>query len=364
MHSFLSYTNHLKHYGKEIENMKIGLRGGHSPNCKGAVGYLDEQVEVRKIYNELVPILKSAGHTVIDCNSNAYDVNSELSEGTNKANSNGCDVYITIHMNASGGAGNGTECWLYNSSNATMNSIADRVCDNFAKKGFQNRGRKYNTGYHDLNASTMPAMIIETLFCDNSHDVGLYNSLGAKGIAQLIGAAIKGQTVSGGSTTPSTPANSGNYSSSTGSSGGAGVVFTYAVKLTDGTILPAVSNLSDYAGLPGRTIAGIAIKANKGSVKYRVHVKGSGWYPYVTGYNWNDINNGWAGDNGIVIDAVEVYYYTPDDIVAKYGYQKAQYRVAPIGGSYYPWQFDNETGNGQDGYAGVFGVAFDKFQLF
>ena len=31
--------------------MKIGLRGGHSPNCKGAIGLIDEQVEVRKIYN-------------------------------------------------------------------------------------------------------------------------------------------------------------------------------------------------------------------------------------------------------------------------------------------------------------------------
>ncbi|NSC84677.1 N-acetylmuramoyl-L-alanine amidase, partial [[Ruminococcus] gnavus] len=23
--------------------MKIGLRGGHSPNCKGAIGLIDEQ---------------------------------------------------------------------------------------------------------------------------------------------------------------------------------------------------------------------------------------------------------------------------------------------------------------------------------
>ena len=66
---------------------------------------LDEQVEVRKIYKALVPKLQAQGHTIVDCNSNAYDVNSELAEGTNKANSNGCDVYITIHMNASGGAG-------------------------------------------------------------------------------------------------------------------------------------------------------------------------------------------------------------------------------------------------------------------
>ena len=88
-----------------------------------------------------------------------------------------------------------------------------------------------------------------------------------------------------------------------------------------------------------------------------------GWLPYVTGCNWSDANNGYAGYPGAVIDAVEVYYDTPADIVAKYGYQKAQYRVAPIGGGYYPWQFDNEVGNGQDGYAGCFGLAIDKFQL-
>lgn len=162
--------------------------------------------------------------------------------------------------------------------------------------------------------------------------------------------------ITGGETKPTPPA--------TGVSGGPGIVFTYGVMLTDGTILPFVNNLSDCAGLQGRTIAGIAMKVNKGSVKYRVHVKGADWLPYVTGCDWNDANNGYAGYPRAVIDAVEVYYDTPADIVAKYGYQKAQYRVAPIGGGYYPWQFDNEVGNGQDGHAGVFGVAFDRFQLF
>ena len=59
-----------------------------------------------------------------------------------------------------------------------------------------------------------------------------------------------------------------------------------------------------------------------------------------------------------------MYYSTPADIVNKYGYQKAQYRISPVNGNYYSWQYDNETGNGQDGYAGCFGVAMDRFQLF
>ena len=153
-------------------------------------------------------------------------------------------------------------------------------------------------------------------------------------------------------------------SGSTGTSGGsAGVVFTYGVQLEDGTILPFVNNLSDFAGIRGKRISNVAIKVNKGSVKYRVHILGGGWLPWVTGCNWNDPVNGYAG-NGQVIDAIEVYYYTPEDVAQKYGYQKAQYRVSPVNGNYYSWQYDNETGNGQDGYAGCFGVAIDRLQLF
>ena len=144
--------------------------------------------------------------------------------------------------------------------------------------------------------------------------------------------------------------------------GAAGVVFTYGVK-SGGRILPFVTNLSDFAGIQGISITDVAIKVNKGSVKYRVHIKDGDWLPYVTGCNWNDPNNGYAG-NGQIIDAIEVYYSTPADIVNKYGYQKAQYRISPVNGNYYSWQYDNETGNGQDGYAGYFGVAMDRFQLF
>ena len=144
--------------------------------------------------------------------------------------------------------------------------------------------------------------------------------------------------------------------------GDTGVVFTYGVK-SGGRILPFVTNLSDFAGIQGIPITDAAIKVNKGSVKYRVHIKDGDWLPYVTGCNWNDPINGYTG-NGQIIDAIEVYYSTPEDIVNKHGYQKAQYRTSPVNGNYYSWQYDNETGNGQDGYAGCFGVAMDRFQLF
>ena len=142
-----------------------------------------------------------------------------------------------------------------------------------------------------------------------------------------------------------------------------GAEFTYAVRIEGGKVLPAVTNLNDFAGIRGKRITDIAIKVNKGSVRYRVHVLGGGWLPWVTGHNWNDYVNGYAG-NGNPVDAVQVYYETPSSIVSTHGYQKAQYRVSPVNGNYWSWQYDDETDNGQDGYAGCFGQAMDRFQLY
>ena len=116
------------------------------------------------------------------------------------------------------------------------------------------------------------------------------------------------------------------------------------------------------AGIRGKAITDIAIKAAKGSVKYRVHIKGGRWLPFVTGYDVNDYNNGYAG-MGYSIDLVEVYYYTPSDVVKGVGYLRAKYRVSPTNGSFYPYQYDNEKTNGQDGYAGYPSKAVDQFQL-
>ena len=129
----------------------------------------------------------------------------------------------------------------------------------------------------------------------------------------------------------------------------------YKVKTQKHGWLSEVKNLNDYAGYENSPITGVAIRVDKGSIKYRVHIKDKGWYGYVTGYNINDLINGMAGDGKNIIDAIEVYYYTPSNIRP---YKKAKYKV-----NNYPWQYDNEKNNGQDGYAGVFGVNATKFQI-
>ena len=128
----------------------------------------------------------------------------------------------------------------------------------------------------------------------------------------------------------------------------------YRVKTQKHGWLPEVRNLEDYAGWEDSPIIGLAIKTSKGRIRYRVHILGGDWLPWVDDYDINDYTNGYAG-NDKPIDAVQVYYYTPDDIRP---YKKAKYKV-----NNYDWQHDDETMNGQDGYAGLFGVAATKFQI-
>lgn len=115
-----------------------------------------------------------------------------------------------------------------------------------------------------------------------------------------------------------------------------------------------VKDFTDYAGVNERkSISDVAAKVDSGSLKYRVHVKGKGWLGWVTGYNWNDAINGYAG-NGMVIDAVQFYYYTPSGYVTK----RAKYRVSLRGQSgYLPCVYDDED------FAGILGKEIDAIQL-
>lgn len=140
-----------------------------------------------------------------------------------------------------------------------------------------------------------------------------------------------------------------------GGSSGSSVDVFYKVKTQKHGWLPEVKNLEDYAGYEGSPITAVAIRVSKGSVKYRTSNVNQDFMSYVTGYDVDDFNNGYAGDGENPIDRLEVYYYTPDDVRP---FKKAKYRVNDL-----PWQYDNETGNGQDGYAGVQGGNITKLEI-
>ena len=129
----------------------------------------------------------------------------------------------------------------------------------------------------------------------------------------------------------------------------------YRVKTKAHGWLPEVKNLEDYAGWKNSPIIGVAIRTDKGSVKYRVHIKRGQWLPYVTGYNIKDSKNGWAG-NDFAIDLIEIYYNTPSDIRP---FKKIYYRANGL-----PWQSDNDKNSKMDGYAGIIGKNITKLEMY
>ena len=131
----------------------------------------------------------------------------------------------------------------------------------------------------------------------------------------------------------------------------------YRVKVEKYGWQPETKNLEQYLGVKDHNIIDIAIKVDKGKIKYRVSPKNKAFLPYVTGYNINDYNNGFAGNN-TPIDRVQAYYYTPDDIAKTSGYKKAKYRVDNL-----PWQYDDEKDKLQDGFAGIKGKPITRFQI-
>lgn len=129
----------------------------------------------------------------------------------------------------------------------------------------------------------------------------------------------------------------------------------YRVKTQKHGWLSEVKNLNDYAGWGNSPITDVAIKVDRGSVKYRVSPKNKNFLPYVTGYNINDSKMGYAG-NGTPIDRIEAYYYTPNDIRP---YKKIYYRVNNL-----PWQTDNDKNSQMDGYAGIIGKNITKLEMY
>lgn len=111
--------------------------------------------------------------------------------------------------------------------------------------------------------------------------------------------------------------------------------------------------VNGFAGWEGSPIIGVAMKVDVGRIKYRVHVKGGRWLNWIEKFDLNDYEKGWAGNNK-PIDAIEIYYYTPDGMSLK----EAVYKVNDFG-----WQHDTDKTREMDGYAGILGVNVTKLRV-
>ncbi|OOM69660.1 N-acetylmuramoyl-L-alanine amidase [Clostridium sp. BL-8] len=168
--------------------MKIGLRAGHSDNCEGAVGIVNEHDQMKSYYTAVKSVFEKYGHTVIDCNSNANTENEELSEGANIANSNNVDFFASLHMNCFDTNAHGCEV-LVSSASSGAYPVAQRLVQNFSELGFFNRGVKFIKDY-EMNHISAPNIISEICFCDSQVDIDIYNEYSWEQLAYVFCNAI------------------------------------------------------------------------------------------------------------------------------------------------------------------------------
>lgn len=170
--------------------MKIAIRSGHTDIATGAVGLLDERKEVKQI-EPLVSNLLKNNHALINCNSvKAYPY--EVNEGINKANDNGADLFVSIHMNSADQSitALGSEIWLHPLACQETKNQANNILNNLQSLGFKNRGIKYSTDLAELSDTVMNAMIIEICFVGSKEDFNIYNRVGKNEIAFAIANGI------------------------------------------------------------------------------------------------------------------------------------------------------------------------------
>lgn len=185
--------------------MKYAGRGGHNFQSLGAHALLDETTEAKKINSSVLKYLKIAGETTIDATPGNCSQDVDLKYGTDIANNAQVDLFGPIHLNkayASYVGAIGCEIWL-NPKNPKSVEVGTRVINNLAALGFKNRGLKDGLNQqhlHDIRASNMPAILIETCFVEATEDVRIYKKVGYDIVGKAIAEGILGHAI--GTTTP------------------------------------------------------------------------------------------------------------------------------------------------------------------
>lgn len=178
------------------EKKVFNVHAGHNRKCPGASGYFSETVEDRKVAAAVFKYLQMAGHKVHDCtDDDGATANENLRRIVSKCNLHKVDVDISIHFNASGGAGHGTEVWVWKldrEQNATAIDAATRVAKKISSLGFTNRGVKANSKFYVLRNTYAPAILVEVCFCDNKTDAAKYKELGADKLGYAIACGVLG----------------------------------------------------------------------------------------------------------------------------------------------------------------------------
>jgi N-acetylmuramoyl-L-alanine amidase len=176
--------------------MKIAIDPGHGakPYDTGAISLLVEDEVVAEIAVKLTALLKLRGHEVVNCRpSQCSGEQNSLDERVEQCNLSGCDIYVSLHLNAYLDGGKTTPNPMGSEVFAISDQakvLAQRVLTGLVAAGFKDRGVRLGHHLYVLANTDCPAILIEFGFLDSIADVALIKKLGTAALAEIVANAI------------------------------------------------------------------------------------------------------------------------------------------------------------------------------
>lgn len=253
-------------------------------------------------------------------------------------------VFVSLHHNAGGGdRGEYIHSIFRGEGLKLASSIADEMEKQLGqqKKVYEKAGAGNKDYYYVIRNTKMDAVIVEVCFLDNANDVKIADTKEEQARnGRVIGAGILNYF--GGEKVPIISNPPINLKPNLPSA-------AYYRAFVEGKWLPEVKNVTDYAGILGKQITALQIKTDTGTVTYRTSNVNSEYYPYVVNYN------DYAGDMKNAIERLQIKEL------------HIRYRVHILGGGWLPWMVgascEDKTCSCNDDFAGVKGKKIDAFQV-
>ncbi len=181
---------------QDVYSKVLLLDAGHGGSDPGASGNgLTEKNLNLTIMQKVANYLDGSGIKVyVTRNSDTYPTNSSRAQNANAI----ADAMVSIHMNSGSAVANGTEVLYKNHSNDTGSNLTSQQLAQLIQNsivsatGNTNRGTKLRTDLLILNTTTVPAVIVETVFISNPGDALKISQTDYQNkIAKAIADAIK-----------------------------------------------------------------------------------------------------------------------------------------------------------------------------
>lgn len=158
-----------------MANIRIFLDAGHGGKDSGATkGSRHEADDVLKLVKKVGKKLEEKYSNIVVGYSRTTDIYESPSKKASDGNAFNADYFFSFHRNAYNGSAKGWET-EYKSHSTVKDRIMSDLNKRMKKIGFAIRGDKQRDNLAVLNQTSMPALLFEIGFIDNSGDNKIFD---------------------------------------------------------------------------------------------------------------------------------------------------------------------------------------------